>query len=107
METSLQFNIEKKLKEAFSPLYLEVINESKNHHRDSDGESHFKVIIASPSFEGKSRVDRQRMVQMLFDAERARGLHALTMTTFTPSEWESQKSKMSAPSPTCLGGGKH
>lgn len=88
-------------------MHLEVINESKSHHRDPDGESHFKVVVVSPSFEGKSRVDRQRMVQVLFDAERACGLHALTMTTLTAAEWESQKTKAQTPSPTCLGGGKH
>eukprot|EP00163_Fabomonas_tropica_P021130 TRINITY_DN3710_c0_g1_i1.p1 TRINITY_DN3710_c0_g1~~TRINITY_DN3710_c0_g1_i1.p1 ORF type:complete len:103 (-),score=22.96 TRINITY_DN3710_c0_g1_i1:338-646(-) len=49
-------------------------------------ESHFRVEVVSSSFEGKSRLDRHRLVnttlQPLFDA----GLHALQIKAQTPSE---------------------
>jgi BolA protein len=100
----IQLSLQEKLKAVFLPTHLEVINESASHHRNPEGESHFKLVIVSESFQGKSRVERQRMVQDLFDEERAEGLHALTMTTLTKQEWEAQKIKPRVASPTCLGG---
>lgn len=103
----IQLSLQEKLKAVFLPTHLEVINESASHHRNPDGESHFKLVIVSESFQGKSRVERQRLVQDLFAEERAQGLHALTMTTMTIHEWETQKLKPMVSSPTCLGGDRH
>jgi BolA protein len=102
-------NIEQSLKEkvqtALSPLHLEIVNESSSHHRNPDGETHFKMLIVSSQFEGKSLVERQRSVQALFNEERAGGLHALTMKTLTPQEWEKNKTP-AFESPTCQGAHK-
>jgi acid stress-induced BolA-like protein IbaG/YrbA len=55
-------------------------------HVEGDGE-HFEAILVSSGFAGKSRVQRQQMVNALlrpyFDSGE---LHALSMKTLTPEE---------------------
>ena len=55
-------------------------------HVEGDGE-HFEAILVSSGFVGKSRVQRQQMVNALllpyFDSGE---LHALSMKTLTPEE---------------------
>lgn len=52
------------------------------------GDDHFQMLVVSPQFEGKTTVARHRIVyEALGDAMRQR-IHALTMTTLTPAEWE-------------------
>ncbi|MDR1662356.1 MAG: BolA family transcriptional regulator [Azoarcus sp.] len=54
---------------------------------DGDGH-HFEALIVSARFAGKSRVQRQQAVNVLlrpyFDSGE---LHALSMKTLTPEEW--------------------
>jgi BolA protein len=87
---SLESRLKEKLMVAFEPTRLDVINESELHagHRSSPGtgESHFRVLIVSSAFAGKSRVERHRMVTDLLNAELAGGLHALALSTFAPGE---------------------
>lgn len=82
--------IERKLNEALSPERLRVIDDSHRHagHAGSrpEGESHFTVEVVSGAFEGKSRVERQRMVYGILADEFAGGLHALALSTLTPTE---------------------
>ena len=75
-----------RLEELLAPTALEVLDESWQHegHAGADGTgsgTHFRVRIASPRFEGLSRVARHRLV---YDALRPfvdRGLHALAIET--------------------------
>ena len=82
--------IDNKLRTRFEPTRLNIEDESARHrghagHREG-GESHFRVEIVSASFEGKSRVARQRLVYDALKDEFAAGLHALALTTLTPAE---------------------
>ena len=47
---SRQQRIEEHLKSGFSPLYLEVLNESHNHSAGND--THFKLVVVSADFAG-------------------------------------------------------
>ena len=82
--------IETKLTDAFRPKRLAIVDESALHtgHAGArpDGESHFRVEIVSPLFEGKSRVERQRMVYGALKEEMASRIHALSLTVLTPAE---------------------
>lgn len=84
--------IEEKLKRAFAPLRIEVVDESARHRGHAgaraEGESHFRVTIVSERFAGLSRVQRQRQVYDALAAELAAGVHALALTTLTPAEAE-------------------
>ena len=87
---SARDTITNKLNEAFAPQSLDVSDESHLHeghagHRPG-GETHFRVYIVSPAFEGKSRIDRQRMINTLLAAELAGSVHALAMKVLAPGE---------------------
>lgn len=72
------------------PMRLDIINESELHagHRGSPGtgESHFRILVVSPKFTGRSRVERHRMVNDMLAAELKRGVHALALATYAPGE---------------------
>jgi BolA protein len=79
-----------KLREAFVPESLDVADESHLHeghagHRPG-GETHFRVYIVSPAFEGKSRVERHRMVNTTLEAELKGSVHALAIRAHAPGE---------------------
>jgi BolA protein len=94
------------LRTTFAPGHLEVINESHNHSVPKGSETHFKVVVVSSAFEGKSRVDRHRLVNGALADLLENGVHALTITSRTPAEWESATGSIVAESPPCLGGSK-
>lgn len=79
-----------KLMVALEPTRLDILNESEMHagHRSSPGtgESHFRMLIVSPSFAGKSRVERHRMVNEVLAEELAGRIHALAFKTYAPGE---------------------
>lgn len=99
--------IEKILTEGLQPLQLVIENESHMHSVPAHSETHFKVLVVSSAFDGKSRIDRQRLVNELLKSELQSGLHALTQKTLTPAEWEKQMSSLEFESPQCLGGSKN
>jgi BolA protein len=82
--------ITNKLREAFSPESLDVTDESHLHeghagHRPG-GETHFRVYIVSPAFQGKSRIERHRMINAILAEELAGGVHALAIRAQAPGE---------------------
>jgi BolA protein len=101
----VQRAIEEKLTSALSPTHLVVENESHMHAVKPGSESHFKVLVVSEAFEGKSRVERQRRVNEILRDELAQGLHALSMRALTPNEL-ARGGADGFVSPKCLGGSK-
>ena len=99
----VQETIERKLSEAFVPAYLDVVNESHMHHVPPGSETHFKVVIVSDAFEGKRLVQRHQLINTILAGELGGGVHALSMQTHTPGEWEKRGGQILA-SPQCLGG---
>lgn len=75
--------IEMKLKAAFSPQEIEVIDESHQHAGHSGapegGQSHFAVMIRAAAFAGKSRVAQQRLIYAALKDEMAGPIHALSL----------------------------
>ena len=89
-ENRTQQTITKKLQEAFEPESLDVVDESHLHaghagHRPG-GETHFRVYIVSRAFEGKSRLDRHRMINQVLADDLAAGVHALALKAQAPGE---------------------
>lgn len=97
--------LNKKLTDEFSPLYLEVKNESYMHNVPTGSESHFKVVIVSDAFEGVKLIGRHRMVNTLLREELANHIHALTMHTYTPEQWRNLNADQIPNSPKCMGNG--
>ena len=90
MSGSVAREIEILLQEAFLPSRLDVINDSSKHHGhsgdDGSGESHFTVVIESLAFAGKSRLERQRMVNRALGDIPGDRVHALAIRAFAPGE---------------------
>ncbi len=102
---SMQIQIEEKLAKELKAQHLEVVNESNNHNVPPGSESHFKIVVVAPDFEGKSLINRHRMINSILADELKNQIHALAMHTYTEEEWN--KASGDAPmSPPCMGGGK-
>jgi BolA family transcriptional regulator, general stress-responsive regulator len=82
--------ITNKLREAFTPESLDVTDESHLHEGHSGhrpgGETHFRLYIVSPAFEGKSRIERHRMINATLALELAGSVHALAIKAQAPGE---------------------
>jgi BolA protein len=87
---TVQREIETLLQEAFLPTRLDVINDTARHHGhagdDGSGESHFSVVIESVAFTGKSRLERQRLVNRALGDIPGERVHALAIRAFAPGE---------------------
>ena len=82
--------ITQKLTEAFAPARLEVIDESHQHvghagHRPG-GQTHYRVYIVSDAFQGKSRLERHRLINETLSSELQGGVHALAIHANAPGE---------------------
>jgi BolA protein len=82
--------IREKLSAAFSPIRLDIEDESSRHQGHAGaqpgGESHFNVVIEAPVFEGMGRVQRQRAVYGALAEELAGPVHALSVKALAPGE---------------------
>lgn len=104
-QTTVQQQIQQKLA-ALAPLHLEVVNESFMHSVPAGSETHFKVVIVSPQFDGKRQVARHQSIYKILADELAGGVHALALHTYTQGEWDA-RAEIAPVSPECLGGSKH
>ncbi len=72
--------IETRIREAFAPLRLQVIDESDQHagHAGHQGGGrHFAVVISGEAFTGLSRVEAHRKIYHLFADMMPDQIHAL------------------------------
>lgn len=87
---SLQTRMREKLIVALRPTQLDVVNKSHLHsgHASSPGtgESHFRLLIVSDAFAGKSRIERHRIVNDVVREELKDGVHALAVKAVAPGE---------------------
>ena len=89
MAGPVQQEMQQLLEQAFSPTRLEVINDSAKHHGhagdDGSGESHFTVVIEAAAFAGRSRLERQRMVNRALGDIPGERVHALAIQASAPT----------------------
>jgi BolA protein len=75
---------------SLSPEQIEVIDESGKHAGHTGAipgkTTHVRVRITSVVFQGKSRIERHRVVNELLAGEIADGLHALAIEPRAPGE---------------------
>ena len=53
-----------------------------------DGQ-HFQALVVSAAFAGRSRVQRHQLVYAALGERMREEIHALSMRTLTPEEWQS------------------
>jgi BolA family transcriptional regulator, general stress-responsive regulator len=87
---TVEAQMKEKLMVELRPTRLDVINESELHagHRSSPGtgESHFRILIVSEAFTGKSRVERHRLVNAVLAEDVGKRVHALALNAYAPGE---------------------
>lgn len=78
------------LQSQFNPSHIFVSDDSHRHEGHSGwregGETHFSIEIVSALFEGKSRLDRHRLINESLAEAFREGLHALAIKAHAPSE---------------------
>ena len=83
--------IEKLLKRNFQVLHLEVTDDSQEHagHPEAkkSGGGHFDVMIVASDFQGKTRLERHRMVYQGLKGIK-KSIHALKIKALTPDEYQ-------------------
>lgn len=88
--TGVSQAIRDRLTAALAPGELEIIDESAQHAGHAGtrpgGDTHFRIRVVASAFQGRSRVERQRLVYAALAQEIAGGVHALALTTLTPEE---------------------
>ena len=91
--TNTETELRQKLTDVFSPIHLDVIDESHLHagHREAQpGKStHFQVTIVSEKFEGLLPIKQHRLVYSAIDDLMKSEIHALALNTIRPSKWQS------------------
>ena len=73
-------------------IQLDIAQGMATEHLSVVGDGrHFEAVVVSEIFSEKSRVQRHQLVyQTLGDRMRAE-IHALSVKTYTPQEWQTQK----------------
>ncbi|MBI1857988.1 MAG: BolA family transcriptional regulator [Candidatus Melainabacteria bacterium] len=80
--------IERKIKDGMKVDLIEV--------NDLRGGDHIQIILVSPDFEGKTLVEKHKMIYSILDQEmKSNEIHALTLKTYAPSEWKNIKNNFS------------
>jgi BolA family transcriptional regulator, general stress-responsive regulator len=87
---SVAHRIRDKLTSALNPTTLEIVDESHRHAGHAGarpgGETHFRVEVVAAVFQGKSRLQRQRLVYAALKEEMSQQIHALSLVTRAPGE---------------------
>lgn len=95
--------IDQLIKNELNPSFLDVDDESSQHHVPEGAETHFKLSVVSEKFNNLNPLSRHRLINKLLADELNSGLHALSLHLFTPEEWQS-RNQTTANSPACLDG---
>jgi BolA protein len=83
--------IESRLRSTLAPDHLELEDDSAKHagHRGAtSGGGHYRLVIVSAEFEGKTLIDRHRLVNEALRDLFGPQIHALSMRTLTPDQWK-------------------
>jgi BolA family transcriptional regulator, general stress-responsive regulator len=81
--------IKERLDNQFSPTQLDIIDESHlhaGHAGAASGAGHFAVTITSEAFNGKSLIERHRMIYLAVDDFMKTEIHALSIKANSTDE---------------------
>ena len=80
----------RRLEAALRPTFLQLTDDSEQHRGHGGynpaGESHFSLVIESPAFAARSRVERQRLVHAALGDLLKERVHALSIKARAPGE---------------------
>lgn len=79
--------------EEIQSLITQAIPDARVQVRDTTGGGdHYEAFVVSPSFVGKTKVNRHRMVYGALQDAMVQRIHALALTTLTPEELQQEQS---------------
>jgi stress-induced morphogen len=79
--------------EEIQSLITQAIPDAQVRVRDTTGGGdHYEALVVSPSFSGKTKVNRHRMVYGALQDAMVQRIHALALTTLTPEELQQEQS---------------
>lgn len=80
---------------ALEPVELDLVDESEKHRGHAGyregGNTHWRLAIVSPRFQGKTVVARHRMVYEALGPLMQHPIHALAITARAPEETKGQR----------------
>ena len=84
--------IEQKLGEQLDLRHIEIKDFTGRHlnHKQHDGGFHLEAIIVSESFINKTLIDRHKIIYAALGDLLKHEIHAFSMKTLTPEEWENK-----------------
>ncbi len=76
------------VQDALHPVLLEIRDDSAAHigHAGGGGKGHFKLVIVSELFSGKSLLQRHRLVHDVLADLMDSDIHALVLSTMAPED---------------------
>jgi BolA family transcriptional regulator, general stress-responsive regulator len=76
------------LESQLKPLSLEIIDDSAQHagHAGAREGGHFRVVLVADVFNGRSQLERHRLVYAAVAPLMGQGVHALNIVARTPNE---------------------
>lgn len=70
-------------------IHLNIAQGMKTQHLSVDGDGHhFDAVVVSDAFAGKNRVQRHQLVYQTLGDRMREEIHALSIKTYTPEEWQ-------------------
>lgn len=103
--TPVRDRLRRRLSEGLAPERLEIADTSHRHRHHGPRlaalaergggqgtapldveETHFRITVVAPAFEGLGRLARHRLIHDLLAEELARHVHALEIRALTPAE---------------------
>ena len=88
MESNRVEQLRKALQSELAPVSLEIIDDSAKHagHAGAREGGHFRVTIVAAAFNGRSQLERHRLVYAAVAPLMGQGVHALSIVARTPDE---------------------
>jgi stress-induced morphogen len=78
-----------------SLIFKAIPDAQVNIREMTGGGDHYEAVIVSPSFTGKTKVNRHRMVYGALQDAMVQRIHALALTTLTPEELQKEQEQTS------------
>tara|TARA_B100000686_G_scaffold300055_1_gene334316 strand:+ start:8448 stop:8702 length:255 start_codon:yes stop_codon:yes gene_type:complete len=72
-------------------MHIENALQCEFIHVEGDDGQHFNATIVSIEFRGKNMVEQHKLVYRALGERMAHEIHALSMKTLTPEQWENNK----------------
>lgn len=73
-------------------IQLNIAQGMNTEYLNVEGDGHhFEAVVVSNAFAGKNRVQRHQLVYQTLGDRMREEIHALSIKTYTPQEWESNR----------------